>query len=77
MRRPTRSANRPSNVAPKNMPTKPEPMTAGSASATEVELLREHGAEHAGQEDVEQIEERSDAGDDRRLAVGAESAAAG
>ena len=51
------------------MPTKLEPMIGGSADAREMELLRQHGAEHARQEDVEQIEERADARDDRRVAV--------
>jgi hypothetical protein len=36
----------------------------------QAELLREHSAEHAGQEDVEQIEERADSRDDRRVRVG-------
>jgi hypothetical protein len=35
----------------------------------EMKLLRQNGGEYARQEDVEQIEERSDARDDRRVAV--------
>jgi hypothetical protein len=34
-----------------------------------MKLLRQNGGEYARQEDVEQIEERSDARDDRRVAV--------
>jgi hypothetical protein len=34
-----------------------------------MKLLRQNGGEYAREEDVEQIEERSDARDDRRVAV--------
>ena len=37
--------------------------------AREVKLLRENRGEHTCEEDVEQIEERSDAGDERCVAV--------
>ena len=53
------------------------PNHRGQRQPTELKLLRQHGAQDAGEEDVEEIEEGADAGDDGRASGEPESAAAG